>query len=35
MLQTLERCWGNVSKAARELGVAESTLRSRRKAWGI
>ncbi len=33
--QAIERCRGNVAAAARELGVKESTLRSRCKAWGI
>ena len=33
--KTLEKCRGNLAKAARELGVADSTLRSRCKAWGI
>jgi two-component system, NtrC family, response regulator PilR len=33
--QTVERCRRNLAEAARELGVADSTLRSRCKAWGI
>jgi two-component system, NtrC family, response regulator AtoC len=35
ILDTLERCAGNQTRAAKELGIARSTLLARLEAYGI